>query len=317
MIEYLMLLIGLFLLVKGADFLIDASSSLAKKYGVSTLFIGLTVLAFGTSLPELIVNLISAFKDSGEIAFGNIIGSNMSNILLVLGLTSLFVTIKVADSTIKKEIPYSIFAVLLLIVFSGMIFIFGINNGVLSLLEGFILLLCFVFFMQYVILMAKKDKKTLDIEVEIKKMSNFKLSFFLIAGILALFFGGKWTVDGAIIVARNFGMSEFFISATIVAIGTSLPELITSIIAAFKKEIDLLVGNIIGSNIFNILWVLGLTSIIKPILIPEGIIIDLFILTFVSVLLLFFVWRYKSLNKYHGMVFILLYILYIFYLIFR
>ncbi|MFT4304618.1 MAG: calcium/sodium antiporter [Candidatus Woesearchaeota archaeon] len=316
MIEYLMLIIGIILLIKGADYLIDGGSFLAKKIGVSSLFIGLTVLAFGTSLPELIISIISVLKGNSEIIFGNIIGSNMSNILLILGISSLFITIKVYESTIKKEIPYSIFAVLLLILFIGYFIIFKNSKNYLSFFEGFILIFCFAFFIHYIVLMAKENRKnTIHFDTSFKNISNYKIYLMIIGGLIAIYFGGRFTVNNAIIVANNLGLSEFFISATIIAIGTSLPELIICITAALKKEIDMLIGNIIGSNIFNILWVIGITAIIKPITFSSGLLIDLFILLFVSLFLLFIVYRYKSINKYQGIIFILLYILYIIYLI--
>jgi cation:H+ antiporter len=314
MIEYFMLILGLVFLVKGADFLIDGSSSLANKYGVSSLFIGLTVLAFGTSLPELIVNIIAALKNSGEIAFGNIIGSNMSNILLVLGISSLLITIKVSKTTIKKEIPFSIIAVLLLMIFS--IYWDGINK--LSMTEGLILISGFGYFMYYVIKMAKNDITLQEnIKVNIKKLSNFKIWSMIIGGLIILYLGGQWTVNNAIIIAKNFGMSEFFISATIIAIGTSLPELVTCVVAALKKELNMVVGNVVGSNIFNILWVLGLTSLITPVAIPINIIYDLIILLVVSLILFFFAYKYKEINKIHGVIFVSMYLLYLIFLIYR
>jgi cation:H+ antiporter len=314
MIEYIILIAGIILLVKGADFLVDGSSSLAHKYGVSSLFIGLTVLAFGTSLPELIVNIIAALKNSGEIAFGNIIGSNMSNILLVLGISSLLITIKVSKTTIKKEIPFSIIAVLLLMIFS--IYWDGINK--LSMTEGLILISGFGYFMYYVIKMAKNDITLQEnIKVNIKKLSNFKIWSMIIGGLIILYLGGQWTVNNAIIIAKNFGMSEFFISATIIAIGTSLPELVTCVVAALKKELNMVVGNVVGSNIFNILWVLGLTSLITPVAIPINIIYDLIILLVVSLILFFFAYKYKEINKIHGVIFVSMYLLYLIFLIYR
>jgi cation:H+ antiporter len=317
MIEYLMLTIGLILLVKGADYLIDGSSFLAHKYGVSTLFIGLTVLAFGTSLPELVVNIIASLKNSGGLAFGNIIGSNMSNILLILGITTLITRINVSKTTIKKEIPFSILSVVLLLLFTINIINLSYTKE-LTRNAGLILIIFFAYFMYYVIRMAKKDRSSLEFfKIEKNKISNTKLNLMIFGGLIALYFGGKWTVDSAIIIARNIGMSEFFISATIIAIGTSLPELITSIIAARKKEINLLVGNIIGSNIFNILWVLGVTSIISPIPFSPGIILDLMILLFVSTLLFIFVWKKNAVTKTQGIIFIILYILYLIYLLYK
>ncbi len=317
MIEYLMLILGLALLVKGADILVDGSATLAHKIGVSSLFIGLTVLAFGTSLPELIISLISATRGNSEIIYGNIIGSNMSNMLLVLGVTSLFMTIKANKSTVKKEIPYSIIAALLLLIFSAY-YAYKNVQGTLHIIEGTILLIAFGLFLWYVLLMAKSDrKKTIPLDVEHKPLTKTKTILMILGGIIALYLGGRWTVNAAVMVAENLGMSEFFISATIIAIGTSLPELAISITAAIKKQIGMLFGNIIGSNIFNILWVIGITAVITPIVIPAKMIIDLTILILINCLLLFFVWKKKELNKKQGVILLMLYALYLIYLFLR
>ncbi|MFW6014443.1 MAG: calcium/sodium antiporter [Candidatus Nanoarchaeia archaeon] len=317
MIEYFMLIAGLFLIIKGADILVEGGASLAHKFRVSYLLIGLTVLAFGTSLPELIINIISAIKGSGEIVFGSIIGSNMSNILLVLGIISLIFTIKAKDSTIKKEIPYAVISVLILIIFASYHFFASSGTGSFYLIEGIILLMGFTFFLRYVIFMVKTDrKKTIDVNVVIKDISNKKIVFMVLGGLIALYLGGKWTVEGAVLVAQNLGLSEFFISATIMSIGTSLPELVLCVVAVLKKQIDMVLGNIVGSNIFNILWVIGVSSLIAPIPLPSRILIDLIILVSISFLLLFFVWKYKKLNKYHGASFLAIYVLYLGYLFF-
>jgi len=320
MIEYILFVMGIFLLIKGADYLVDGASSLAKRLGVPTLVIGLTIVAFGTSMPELVVNLLAAINGSGEIAFGNIVGSSMANILLILGIAATITTLKLQRSTIWKEIPFSFLAVLLLLLFSN-IFIFD-NLKINSLLrtEGIILLLFFVFFIYYVFGLIKKSKGNLeDKKIELKKYPYSKIIFMIIGGLVSLYFGGKWTVDGAVFIARTFGLSEFLISATIIAIGTSLPELFTTISAARKKDIDLAVGNIIGSNIFNIFWILGITSIIKPIPFPAFVTLDLVILLFVTFLLFMFMFVGKKheLDRWQGILFLILYLSYLAFLIIR
>jgi len=320
MIEYILFIIGLVLLLKGADYLVDGSSSLAKKLKVPTLVIGLTIVAFGTSMPELIVNIIAALKGSGDIAFGNIVGSNIANILLILGLTSIIRNLKVQHSTTWKEVPFSLLAVVVLFVFASKLTLDRLDIHSVLRFEGIILILFFIIFLYYVFELARRNKNQLeDNKLEIKKLSNWKIWFYIVGGLAALYFGGQWVVDGAISLARLLGLSEYFISLTIVAVGTSLPELITSIIATLKKDDDLAVGNIVGSNIFNIFWILSVSAIITPIILPSFAIIDLAVL-FVTTLLLFlfmFIGKKHELERWQGVIFILLYIVYIYYLIVR
>jgi cation:H+ antiporter len=320
MIEYLLLIMGLFLLLKGADLLIDGSSSIAAKFKISYLVVGLTIVAFGTSLPELLINIFAAFKGSSEIALGNIIGSNLANILLILGIGALMYPIKITKTTIWKEIPFSILAVVLLIIFSNYYIFDGIIQDKLLRVHGIILIFFFIIFLYYVLEIAKTDKKNMKlIDSKIKIYSNKKTYLMIFLGLIGLYFGGKFTIESTIIIAKNIGFSEYFISATIIALGTSLPELITTIIAVFKKKIDLAIGNVIGSNIFNIFWVLGITSVIKPIIFPSIIFIDLMILLIASFLLFLFMFvgSRHSIDKWQGILFIIMYLGYIIFLIFR
>ncbi len=321
MIEYILFVAGIALLIKSADYLVDGSSSLAKKFGVSSIVIGLTIVAFGTSMPELIVNIIASLKGSGDIAFGNIIGSSMANTLLILGIVALITNLKIKKGTTWKEIPFSFLAVLVLLVFSISSLLNKSGRDFLSRTDGIILILFFSIFLYYIFEMTKKDmkiKKSSN-DLEIKKHSNLVISLMIIGGVIGLFLGGKWTVDGAVIIARTFGLSEFLISSTIIAAGTSLPELITSVVAVLKKNVDLGVGNIVGSNIFNIFWVLGLTAIINPLRFSEFIRIDLIILLFATFLLFLFMFLGKKhkLEKWQGATFLLIYISYIIYIIIR
>jgi len=320
MLEYILFVIGIFLLIKGADYLVDGSSSLAKKFKVPTLVIGLTIVAFGTSMPELVVNVIAGLKGSGDIAFGNIVGSNIANILLILGITASIYSVKVHKSTTWKEIPFALLAVIVLFVFASTMVLDRLNLNSIFRFQGILLLLFFGIFLYYVFELAKRNKAQMeDDKLEIKKLSSMKIFLYIIVGLVALYFGGKWTVEGAVSLARLIGMSEYFISLTIVAIGTSLPELITSIIAAMKKDVDLAVGNIVGSNIFNIFWILGVSALITPIAIPTFAIIDLSILLGITALLFLFMFIGKKheLEKWQGIVFVLMYVAYIIYLIMR
>lgn len=320
MIEYILFVVGIGILIKGADYLVEGSSSLAKKFKIPTLVIGLTIVAFGTSMPELIVNIIAALNGATEVAFGNIIGSNIANILLVLGIVAIINPIKVERSTIWKEIPFALLAVVVLFVVSNYLLIDNINITSLTKVSGLIMLCFFVIFIYYTVNLAKNSKKQLDDkELKIQKLSNLKIFLMILGGLVGLYFGGKWVVEGAVFVAQQFGLSEFLISATIIAIGTSLPELVTGIKAAKRKDTGLAVGNIVGSNIFNIFWILGITALIAPVAIPSFINLDILLLGIASFLLFIFLFIGKKheLERWQGWMFILLYSAYIVFLILR
>lgn len=262
MILYLALIIvGFFVLIKGADWLVDGSSSLAKKYKISDLAIGLTIVAFGTSAPELVVNTFASFKGHQDIVFGNIIGSNNFNLFIILGLSGLITPLLVQKSTVKFEIPISLLAAVVLFLMTNDT-LFGSGNT-LSRLEGFILLIFFCCFLYYVYSQLKTSPE--ESEQEFKEMKGSKIALLIVAGLVGLIAGGRLVVDNAIHIAHTLGVSEKIIGLTIVALGTSLPELATSAVAAVKKKADIAVGNIIGSNIFNIFLILGVSSIIRPI----------------------------------------------------
>lgn len=320
MLEYILFVVGIFLLIKGADYLVDGSSSLAKKFKIPTLVIGLTIVAFGTSMPELIVNILASLKGNGDIAFGNIVGSNIANILLILGITATIKLLKVQHSTTWKEIPFSLLAAIVLLVFASTMFLDKLALSSILRFEGIILLLFFAIFLYYVIELARRNKSQMkDDKLEIKKLSSLKIFLYILGGLVALYFGGKLVVEGAVALARLFGMSEYFISLTIVAVGTSLPELVTSIIAALKGDSDMAIGNVVGSNIFNIFWILGVSALIAPITIPTFAIIDLLVLLGTTFLLFLFMFigRKHELERWQGIVFILMYIAYIVHLIMR
>lgn len=313
---YLLFVIGIYLLVKSADLIVDSSSSMAKKLGVSSLVIGLTVVAFGTSLPELVVNVIAAFQGASEVSFGNIVGSNIANILLILGVTALVANVKVKSSTVWKEIPFALLASFVFFALTTKIF-FG-EGTFLTWNDGVILLALFAMFLYYVFNMAKRDQSHLEDTGDIHD-PNWKIWLMFVAGLVGIYFGGRFVVDGAVFIAGQLGLSEYLISATIIALGTSLPELVVSVTAALKKNVDLAVGNIVGSNIFNLLWVFGVIALISPMKVPGFIIFDIGVMFLVTLLLFvfMFMWSKNELRKKEGVVFLLLYALYIIYLIVR
>ncbi len=310
----LMVLAGLFLLYKGADWLVEGSSTLAKRFGISPLVIGLTVVAFGTSMPELIVNVFAAIQSNAEISYGNIIGSNIFNILLILGITATIAPLAVNRTTVWKEIPFALLAAVTLLVMSNKLILSGSPN-VLTRADGIILLFFFAIFVYYIFGMMKdgireeKDEKA--------GKSGIKMYLMIAGGLVLLFLGGRFTVNGAVSIAMSAGISQLLISSTIIAAGTSLPELITSIMAALKKEMDISVGNIVGSNIMNIFFILGVSTVISPIIVPVGINIDLFILLGASLLLFIFSRTNHKLERWEAIVFLLLYMGYTAFLIFR
>ena len=315
-LTYFLFIIGFVVLIKGADLLVDGSSSLAKRFKVSDIAIGLTIVAFGTSAPELVVNIFASFAGSNEIAIGNIFGSNISNILLILGITALICPITVRKGTIYKEIPFNLLGVLMLgVALNDMIFD-GAVLSVLSRADGMMLMGFFIIFLYYTFGIERVS----DEEVEKVKRRSLAPSLLMIgAGMLGLVFGGKWIVDGATDIAFRFGMSEAFVGLTIVAIGTSLPELATSVVAARKGRVDIAIGNVVGSNIFNVLWILGLSSAIRPIIFHSFLDVDLLVVIASTILLFIFTHTTKPhrIDRRAGLMFVLLYVVYIIYLVMR
>jgi len=256
-----LLLLGLILLIKGADWLVSGASALAKKYNVSDLAIGLTIVAFGTSAPELVVNIISSSNNYHDLVLGNIIGSNIANLFLILGITGLIYPLIVQSTTIWREIPLSLFAAVLLYLLANNFFLS--QTTVISRIDGLVLLLMFALFLYYVYKQLKCDSASNGLDL--KPMPVFKIYAFIIIGLAGLVLGGKLVVNNAVQIATILGLSEKIIGLTIVAVGTSLPELATSAVAAFKKNTNIAVGNIIGSNIFNIFLIIAVSSLINPV----------------------------------------------------
>ena len=329
----LFIVLGFVLLIKGADWLVEGASSFARRLGVSDLVIGLTIVSFGTSAPELIVNILASFKGSADIAIGNVVGSNISNTLLILGSTALITPLAIKRSTVFKEIPFCLLASIMLFVMANDTLMDGYSVSELGLGDGISFIGFFIIFLYYTFGIRKGGKAKKETEKQTAPtMAAWLASTLLVVGLLGLGAGGELVVRGAIEVARNFGLSEALIGLTIVALGTSLPELVTSIIAATKGKADIAVGNIIGSNIFNIFWILGISSIIRPLPFdPTVINTDLAVVIGSTVALFFFIhtgrtknklfaWRKKtghSLDRFEGGLFLASYILYIAFISFR
>lgn len=312
-IQLILLAVGLLLLIKGADFLVDGASTFAKKKNVSDLAIGLTIVAFGTSAPELVVNVFAAFQGHEDIVFGNIIGSNNFNLLAILGIAGLITPLVVQSSTVWKEIPISFLAALVLLLLANNFF--SGSGPVLSRLDGIILLCLFVLFLYYVYKQMREIP--MDEKLEVKQMSNSKILAFVILGLTGLVLGGRLVVSAAMDIAANLGVSEKIIGLTIVAAGTSLPELATSVIAALKKKSDIAVGNIIGSNIFNIFFILGVSAVVRPQNFDPVFNTDLYLLlggtTFLFVAM--FLTAKKKLDRWEAVILLLTFIAYTIYLV--
>lgn len=312
---YLLFIAGFFILIKGADLLVDGSSSVAKKLKIPTLVIGLTIVAFGTSTPELIVNVAASLQGSADIAIGNIIGSNIANILLVLGIAATIHPIKISRGTAWKEIPFNLLAVTVLAIMANDVLIDGKLFSELSKIDGLILLSFFIIFIYYTFGISKVEGERENIE-EYKLSTSF---LYILSGLIGLAFGGKWIVDGGIFIAKNWGVSEGLIGLSLVALGTSLPELATTAVAAYKKRSDLAIGNIVGSNIFNVLMVLGISSTIKPINFSSEINFDILLLFLVTLLLFAFIFlgKARKIEKWQGGMFLLSYAVYILFIVAR
>lgn len=317
-LTYVLFFVGFALLIKGADLLVDGASSLARRIGVSSLVIGLTVVAFGTSAPEFIVNIFASLNGNTDIAIGNIVGSNICNILLILGISAFIYPLAVQKGTVWKEIPFSFLAVIVVALMANDVFFDNGSFSALTRIDGLILISFFVIFLYYIFGISKV-KSSDAVEVTPRSYS-FKKAFLMIGlGLLGLVLGGKWIVDGAVVFATSLGVSQALIGLTVVAIGTSLPELATSIVAAYKKNSDIAVGNIVGSNIFNIFWILGVSATIRQLPFSQTLMVDVLML-FIATFLLFifmFIGKKHVLERWQGVCFILLYVAYIAYLIVR
>lgn len=307
------LVLGFVLLVKGADFFVDGSSSVAKRLKVPSLIIGLTIVAMGTSLPECSVSVTAALQKNNELAIANAVGSNIINLMVVCGVCAVLCPMAVQKSTLLKEYPLSVGA-------AGLLLLFGITGMVVGHLEGAVLLAVFAAFIVWMILSAKKARKEsaeAEDEGAYKILPIWQCILFIVGGAAAIVFGGDRVVDSASFIAIRFGMSQNLVGLTIVALGTSLPELVTSAVAARKKEVDMALGNVIGSNIFNILMVLGISAAITPVAFTMENAIDIIVLIAFSAIVWLFCWPKKQLARWGGAAMLALYAGYVVYICLR
>ncbi len=317
-ISLALIAVGFVLLIKGADYLVNGASSLAKRFNASDIAIGLTVVAMGTSAPELVVNLISGAKGANDVVFGNIIGSNIFNMFLILGLAAVIYPITVQKNALWKEVPYSLAITVVFWVLVNDKLFFGAETNEASTIDGIILLALFLIFLVYVFLnMSNGGSESTTDDEDIELYGSIKTTVLIVVGISGLAFGGQMIVDNAIKIAESFGVSQRLIGLTILAAGTSLPELATTAVAAFHKKSDLAVGNIIGSNIFNLLLVLGATAVFNaPLTFDTVLNTDLYIVMLGTVLLFLFMFTFNKykLDRVEGGVFLLGFVAYMIFL---
>lgn len=311
-ISLILIIVGFTSLIFGANWLVDGASALAKKNNISDLVIGLTIVALGTSAPELVVNSVASYNGFSDIIFGNIIGSNNFNLFIILGIAGLIYPITVQSSTAYKEIPISLVATILLLMLANNFFMENITE--ISRLDGLILLLCFLGFIYYVFSQLKRD---IPEAITVKHMSNYKIWGLIVFGVAGLIIGGKLVVENSIEVATELGVSQKIIGLTIVAAGTSLPELVTSVIAAIKKNSDIAIGNVVGSSIFNILLILSISSLISPIEYNSNFNQDLFVLIGGTVFLIvaMFIGKKNKLDRLEAFLLLAFYLGYTAYLV--
>lgn len=312
----LLLFLGFALLIKGADFLVKGASALARKFNVSELVIGLTIVALGTSAPELVVSVVSSTKGLNEVVYGNVIGSNIFNLFLILGVSAVIFPIVVQRSTIKVEIPYSLLAVLLVFFLVNDELIWNGKNY-FSRTDALILLVFFSIFMYYIFKNMKNETPEPSVDNKPKQAMGI-LILMIIGGLLGLVFGGQLVVDNAVVIARSFSLSDKLIGLTIIAAGTSLPELATSAVAAYRKNSDISIGNVVGSNIFNLLFVLGISGVISPMDYNPSLNVDVYVVMAGTVLLfILFLGKTSRLTRWEAVILLVGYISYVAYLIWR
>lgn len=315
LLNILLLLVGFVALILGATKLVDAASSLAAKFGVPSIVIGLTIVALGTSAPELVVNVFASIEGSSDMVLGNVLGSNIFNVFGILGVCAIIAPLTVKSNTTWLEIPMSLLAAICVLVLGADVFLDGSAVNFLSRVEGIILLLFFAVFLVYNLTMAKKGNT--DEEIETYDYSNAKAILFIVLGLAGLIIGGRLIVDSAVEIAEVIGLSERVIGLTVVSIGTSLPELATSIVAVRRKNVDIAIGNVVGSNIFNIFLILGTSVVVAPFTLSDNALFDILVNILASVLLFVFIFTGKGrrLERWEGIILIAGYIGYVIYLL--
>lgn len=320
MITYLWLVIGFILLIKGADYFVEGSAGIAKLFRIPSMIIGMTIVAMGTSAPECAVSTVASIKGNNGIAISNAVGSNICNLLLVCGLCAVIRPLPVQISTLKREFPFSIIAQILLLFLGADYLLFGKNaQNQIGHIDGIILLIVFIIFLYWMVRVTLISRKNQDIKEEDKSESlpTYKCVLYSLLGVVAILVGSDLAVDSATVIAKQFGLSENMIGLTIIAIGTSLPELVTSLVAAKKGEVDMAIGNVIGSNIFNVLLVIGIASAISPIAILMESVYDLIFLCIVSIIVLLFASTDKKIGRMEGFFMLVMYGAYMTYVCMR
>ena len=310
---YVWLVVGFILLIKGADYFVEGSAGVAKSFHIPGIIIGMTIVAMGTSAPECAVSTAASLKGNNGIAISNVVGSNICNLLLVCGLCAIIKALPVQISTIKREFPFSIIAQVVLLFLGADYILFGKDaNNILGRVDGLILLAMFIFFLSWMVRVTMKSRQqgaSANEEAEDEKpLSTARCLIYIVLGIAAIVFGSDLAVDSVAVIAKQFGLSENMIGLTVIAVGTSLPELVTSLVAAKKGEVDMAIGNVIGSNIFNVLFVLGIASTISSIPLLMESVYDLIFLNVVSVIVLLFASTDKKIGRLEGMFMLLMYV---------
>lgn len=308
--DYLLLVVGFVLLLKGADFFVEGSSSIAKRLRVPSLIIGLTIVAMGTSLPECAVSISAAIAGNTGVAVGNAVGSNIFNLMVVCGVCALFCPLTVSRGTLTGEFPFSV-------IVAAVLMVLGWLGMTLGHIDGFILLVLFAGFLLWMIRSAQKARNESEAEDEYEIRPIWQCIVYIVGGAAAIAAGGQIVVNAASAIATSFGMSQNLIGLTIVAFGTSLPELATSVVAARKHEVDMALGNVIGSNIFNILFVLGVAAAIHPMVFQMENIIDIIVLVVMSIIVLCFAWTKQKLVRWEGFTMLVMYAAYVVYICLR
>lgn len=314
---YVLLLVGFALLIKGADYFVKGASQIAENLQVSPLLVGLTIVAFGTSSPEATVSITAALEDNAGVALGNVVGSNIFNITFVIGLTALIAPLKVETETIRKEIPFTLLAGIALLILMSDAVLQTASTNIITRSDGFVLLLFFAVFLYYIFEVARRDRSAQTVQETTEGKVWGKYIFLTILGLAAIIFGGDLVVGSASEIAVSFGMSTTLVGLTIVAVGTSLPELITSVTAALKKEGGIAIGNIVGSNIFNIFFVLGAASAVSPLAVDSKVFFDIILMIILTVVLLVFSRTSYTIGRKEGVTLAAAYILYMIYIIIR
>ncbi|MBF8963788.1 calcium/sodium antiporter [Pontibacter sp. FD36] len=312
MLNIILLLAGFVALIFGADKLVDAASSLAKKLGIPNIVIGLTIVAFGTSAPELVVNVFASINNNTEMVLGNVLGSNIFNVLAILGISSVIYPLTVKRNTTWLEIPLSLLAAVAVLFVANDVFLDSAEANLISRSDGLLLLLFFCIFLVYNLMIAKGGNED-DEESETKDYTYLKAIFFIALGLGGLILGGRLIVTSAVGIAQAFGLSERIIGLTIVSVGTSLPELATSVVAVRKKNVDIAIGNVVGSNIFNIFLILGVSTVVTPLQVSAASFTDIIFNIGAGLLLFIFIFtgRGRQLARWEGIIFLLLYLAYL------